>query len=82
MTPKGSTPGPATLHFYKPGTRVTIRAVNTKLSRFTEWGLSCRGKQRVCKVVVSKKQGSVVAGFDTAHGVEKTDPGVEFHLND
>src|SRR6185312_2032446 len=82
VTPNGDTPGAATIHWYKPGTHVTVRAVNTKLAEFREWSGVCRGKKRVCKVVVSRKGSEAYAGFDTADGVKKTDPGVKFILND
>lgn len=83
VTPNGDTPGPATTHWYKPGTHVVIRAVNTKLGRFTEWTGLCQGQRRkVCKLVVPRKGGDVFAGFNTPPGVKKTDPGVKFTLND
>ncbi|HET6505569.1 MAG TPA: hypothetical protein VFG42_02155 [Baekduia sp.] len=85
VSPKGSVPGPGTLHWYKLGTVVTIRAKDTRTARFGGWGGDCHGKQRVCRFKLRRTM-AVVAGFAFdkrgAKGLKVGDPRLKVVVND
>jgi hypothetical protein len=85
VSPKGKVPGPGTEHWFKRGTKVTIRAKDTKTAKFAGWSGDCRTKKRTCTLTMSRPM-VAVAGFNldeqAAKGLKKSDPRLKVVVSD
>jgi hypothetical protein len=62
-------------HWYKPGTQVTVRAVDTQVGRFAGWsGGSCEGKGRTCSFTVTGTTRVIVGFLLNEKGAKKLKP--------
>jgi hypothetical protein len=87
VSPKGKVPLAATHHWYKKGTKVTVRAVDTRTARFLQWtGVGgCKGKKRTCTITMNESKNVIASyGLDKkgAKGLKRSDRRLQILASD